>query len=116
MNVLIISILFLSSLTVVAQNDDTMFVHYRVKKIPPVEVIDSAINKSGLKEDFDLENLDRMDRDLIFMKCAILPFEEWKTKEIQDGTNRRFEDVFAEAELKHFYDITRSYYRQLNEQ
>ena len=115
MKVHIISFLLMSSLTVVAQTDDSTFVRYRVKQIPPVEVIDSALKKSGLKKDFDLESLDRMDRDLFFMKCAILPFEDWKTKEIQDGTNRRFEDVFAEAKLKLFYDLTRSYFRQLNE-
>lgn len=102
----------MSSLTVVAQTDDSTFVRYRVKQIPPVEVIDSALKKSGLKKDFDLESLDRMDRDLFFMKCAILPYEEWKEKELQDGTGRKFKDVFSEDNLRRFYSISRDYFAQ----
>lgn len=102
-----------SKVETVQQVESEPFERIKVGSIPDYEVIMQTLEEANLKSICDEQKVDQLDIDLLFMKSAVLPFDQYKTTTLMDDSDRTFLDLFPEQNLKKFYNDARSYLKVL---
>lgn len=80
-----------------------------VGSIPNFDSVSQILKSTKLKPICEAQNIDQLDIDLMFMKTAVLPFNQFKATKLSDGSGRAFIHLFPEKDLNSFYNKARTY-------
>lgn len=87
------------------------FVKVRNDELPTPDVVDDFFKEAGLFKVCLKENLDQLEKDLIFRWVAHVPFEDYKNKTLKDRSGDvTYSDIFNEDKLLDFYQAVREFY------
>jgi hypothetical protein len=96
----------------VENNLSIEFEKIKVGPIPNYDSVMHVLKATNLKSICQDKKVDQLDIDIMFMKTAILPFDQFKITELSDGLNRSYRDLFPEKELMIFYNEARAFLKR----
>lgn len=83
-------------------------------KIPPADIIDNIISISRISEYCDKENFDRLERDMLFIRAASNPFEEY-LHAVPGNSNKPYAAIFPKNHLQYFWLAAREYFNGIEQ-
>ncbi len=84
------------------------FEKIKTKGMASAKMVNRTFKETKLDQICKKENIDQLDKDLMFMKSGQLPFNLFKQIKLKDGKNRSLADVFPIDKLQEFYTLART--------
>jgi hypothetical protein len=95
--------------------EDTLeFEVFKTGKMPSAAIVNGTVHSSGMQSYCDKNFVDQLDKDLLFMKSARIPFEEFKKLKLTGVSEKTAIELFPEDILNTFWTKAREYHRNQN--